>query len=460
MRSLLARHRRASALLLAPIAVAVALSAPAESAPRKAVAHGPNGARSNARVTAEPRMFTMNHGAGEPTLGFTRRGNVFVTLSDGCVTSCPGSTEALSTVSPGGRIIKASFDKGRTWVDRTPGAAGVSPHAISMDPYIYVDRTKDADRIYNIDLYVGCSILSWSDDEGQSWTTNPFACGEPVNDHQTLFGGPPVTSTTIGYQNVLYYCFNHPEFTKCTKSLDGGLTWLPTLQVTAPSCSGLNGHGVVDAKGTIYLPLASCGEPRLAISKDEGNTWNVIRTSDISADDGGDPSVAVDAKGNLYYLWVDGEDRLPWLTTSTNGGKTWSKPVMVAPRGVQATNLATLAVGKPGSIAIAYYGTTMESGHDQRWNGYIASGVNVLTKSPTFFTATVNAPANPFKMGDCGPGRCDRVLDFIDVEISPDGQPWGAYVDACAATCEKTEVESIADNEGVIGTLVGGPKLR
>jgi hypothetical protein len=52
------------------------------------------------------------------------------------------------------------------------------------------------------------------------------------------------------------------------------------------------------------------------------------------------------------------------------------------------------------------------------------------------------------------------VLDFIDVEIAPDGAPWGAYVDACQADCEKTKVESIHDNEGVIGTLVGGPKLN
>ena len=196
----------------------------------------------------------------------------------------------------------------------------------------------------------------------------------------------------------------------------------------------------------------------LAISKDDGNTWNVVRTSPLPADSGGDPSVAVDSKDNVYYLFVDGEDRLPRLVTAGPGGTKWSKAMRVSPNGVQATNLATIDVGKPGAVAITYYGTTMEDGADQRWSGYIASGINVLGKSPTFYTGTVNDPKKPLKVGKCQ-GRCGRVLDFIDVEISPDGQPWGAYVDACAAACEKTSKESIADNEGLVGYLHGGPKL-
>ena len=459
------RKQRVYALLAAGLAVTVAASAPGSAASsRRAVAHGANGKKATARYKAEPRMSRLNHGAGEPTLGFTKNGEVFVTASDGCVTSCAGSTEAVSTVAPGGRVILASNNKGKTWVDRTPGAAGVSPHVISMDPYIYVDSTPDGNRIFNIDLTVACAELSFSDNGGQTWTTNPLACGEPINDHQTLFSGPPATSKSVMsvtnlYPKVLYYCFNHPAFTKCSKSLDGGVTFVPTAQITPPTCGGLNGHGVVDSKGTVYVPLASCGQPMLAISKDEGNTWNVVRTSSLPADGGGDPSVAVDSKDNVYYLFVDGEDRLPRLVTSPPGGTKWSKSIRVSPNGVTATNLATIDVGKPGNVAIAYYGTTMDDGKDQRWSGYIASGTGVLGKSPVFYTGTVNDPKQPLKMGACR-GRCGRVLDFIDVEISPSGEPWGVYVDACMATCEKTTQESIADNEGLVGWLTGGPRLN
>ena len=88
------------------------------------------------------------------------------------------------------------------------------------------------------------------------------------------------------------------------------------------------------------------------------------------------------------------------------------------------------------------------------------SGVDVLSPNPTFFSASVNDPKHPLKVNACGPGRCGRVLDFIDVEIAPDGAPWAAFVDACKAVCETTKVETLDDNDGLLGSLVGGPNLK
>jgi hypothetical protein len=363
----------------------------------------------------------------------------------------------LETVAPGGRAVLASSDQGKTWKDVSPGASGVSPHAVSLDPYLYVDSTPDSQRIFDIDLNLACAELSFSDDKGATWITNPIACGEPVNDHQTLFTGPPVTSPTVLYPKVVYYCFNHPAVTKCNKSLNGGISFVTTTDVLGPDCGGLNGHGVTDAKGVIYLPLGSCGEPTLAVSRDEGASWSMVKTSTMRADSGGDPSVAVDSKGNLYYLFVN-TDRMPILVTSKDGGKTWSAPRNVAAPGVLATNLATLDVGAPGKVAIAYYGTTSDE-KNAFWNGYLAEGLDVLSSKPLFYSASVNDPKHPLKAKGCGPGRCGRVLDFIDVEIAPDGSPWAAYVDACKEACERTGKESFADNEGVVGHFVGGPRL-
>jgi hypothetical protein len=402
------------------------------------------------------RASRIDHGAGEPTLAITKKGNVFITTSDGCVTSCTGSEEMIDTVRPGGRAVYKTSDQGKTWKDVTPNLGSVGTHVLSMDPYIYVDERTQ--RVFDIDLTVACSILSFTDDEGASWITNPLACGEPVNDHQTLFSGPPVSSPTVGYENIVYYCFNHPAFTKCTKSLDGGLTFVPSAQVTAPDCSGLNGHGIVDGKGTVYIPLgAMCGRPTLAISKDEGDTWKTVTVSSLGAADG-DPSVAVDKRGNLYYLFSS-TNRLPYLVVSKDGGKHWSKPVMVGAPGLKAANLATIDVGDPGKVAIAYYGTGAGSEADH-WSGYLGVGRGVLGKNPTFYSGTVNKVAQPLKLGSCGPGRCGRVLDFIDVEIAPNGRAWGAYVDACAADCEAANQEDIHDNQAVVGSMVGGFRLR
>jgi hypothetical protein len=457
------RTRALGAVLAAGLLVTVGMTGPGNAKPaRKAVAHTAGGKRVSASRLPEPRMYRLGHGAGEPTLGITRKGEIFVTASSGCVTSCVGSEETLQTVAPGGRIIVKSKDKGKTWIDVTPGLPGkASDHAFSMDPYMFVDQTPDGSRVFDVDLTVACSELSYSDDAGSTWTTSPVACGEPVNDHQTVFSGKPVKSPTVLYPKIIYYCFNHPAFTKCSKSLDGGITFQPTAQINNPTCSGLNGHGVTDSKGVVYIPLGSCGLPKLAISADEGDTWKVIDVAPAMSVAGGDPSLAIDAKNNLYYTWVDGDDRLPFMSTSSNGGKTWTKPVMVAAPGVKGTNLVTMTVGAPGSVAFAYYGTTEDPADKQsRWSGYIASATGVLGKKPIFYSATVNPPNEPFKVNGCGPGRCGRVLDFIDVEIAPDGQPWAVYVDACQKTCEATGTESIHDNEGVVGTLVGGPKLR
>lgn len=452
---------RRSLALAALAAVPLALLAtPGQAATRRAVVYGPNGRPAHGGPVPTPRLFRLHHGAGEPTLGIDRKGDVFVTVSSGCVTSCLGSTEAAQTVAPGGRAVFATFDHGKTWRDITPGAQGVSPHAISMDPYLFVDDAGDGNRVFDVDLTVACAELSYTDNGGQTWITNPASCGEPVNDHQTVFSGKPVKSTTVGYSKVVYYCYNLPDITtRCTKSVDGGLTFAPTAQVNNLHCSGLNGHGVTNPKGVVFIPLgANCRVPNLAVSADEGDTWQVVEVApDMSSS--GDPSVAIDSTGNLYYVFEDRETRLPYLTVSRDSGKTWSTPYAVAPRGITATNLATIDVGKPGRVAIAFYGTT-GTGSSAGWNGYLTEGIDVLTSHPTFFTASVNEPSQPLKVNGCGPGRCGRVLDFIDVEIAPDGTPWAAYVDACLSVCEQTRQESIHDNEGVVGTLVGGPKLR
>ena len=118
---------------------------------------------------------------------------------------------------------------------------------------------------------------------------------------------------------------------------------------------------------------------------------------------GGDPSGAIDAKDNLYYLWDDAT-RQPMLATSRNGGATWSKPVNMAAPGVLRTDLATLAVGAPGKVAIAYYGTTFDNDKTDFWNGYLAEGVDVLGPNPTFYSAPIHAPKHQLKPHHCGTG--------------------------------------------------------
>lgn len=385
--------------------------------------------------------------AGEPTLGVTGDGSVFFTaMRDNLRVD-----------------VVRSDDRGRSWKVVSPSLGGQNAHLLSLDPYLWVDPATD--RVFTVDLTVACSFLSFSDDSGESWTTNPLACGRPVNDHQTLFGGPPAMSAPQGYPRVLYYCFNDVGSSSCSKSVDGGISFVPTgapaFTGVDPSaggelCGGLHGHGVVTSDGIVLLPREYCARPFLAISRDEGGTWTRAQVAGNGARPT-DPSVDVDRQGNIYYAWV-AKNGLPYLSVSEDGGKGWTEPMMIGAPGVKETNLLTLDVGRPGSVAFAYMGTA-DSRHPKVWNGYMGITTGALDRDPLFYSATVNDKKDPLKRGTCGPGRCgEEILDFIDVVIATDGTGWASFVDACDTRCARSGLEG--GNEGIVGHFVGGPELR
>jgi hypothetical protein len=432
----------------------------------KGVAHKADGKVVRAKNLPTGRTLPVGADAIEPTLGINKKGDIFYTAA--------GGTNVVD--------VFRSTDKGESWKMTSPSIAGVKTHPVTLDPYVYV--SEPTGRIYNIDLTVACSYLSFSDDDGESWTHNPLACGRPVNDHQTLFSGPPAISPAnpVHSENV-YYCWNDfATGTSCSKSLDGGISWVPTGtrpfegvnvegQDATNLCGGFNGHGVVDKNGTIYLPKEYCGQPWLGISHDEGATWQRVQVANNTTEFlGSDTSIAVDKKGNLYYAYESAKQML-YLVTSKDGGNTWSKPLMVAAPKVNEVTLPTLDVGDPGKIAIAYMGTTNSpfkkcqpecpdnAYAKTKWNGYITTTVDALGKNPTFYSTAINPISDPIYQGRCDfSNRCSPILDFIDIEISPDGTPYGAFIDACLIACRASG--AVDGSAGIVGRAVGGPPLR
>ena len=434
--------------------------------------------------------------AGEPTLGVTNEDNVFYTATQ-------GNTRV--------EILRGQ-DDGKKWEVVSPKFPnGRNAQLLSFDPYIWVDDAEGVDRIFTIDLTVACAYLSFSDDEGESWITNPLACGRPVNDHQTLFSGPPAISPTTVFPHIVYYCWNDVGTSSCSKSLDGGISFAttgspafagydpdaedPSFEPGVPpdvgaQCGGLHGHGHVGPDGTVYLPKGHCGQPWLAISHNEGATWERVQVANNGVAFH-EASVATDAKGNIYYAYA-GHDRRMYLVISKDDGKTWTKPLMVGAPGLNEASMPSLDVGGVGKVAIAYMGTknspgepfprspgtttnpncfvaqlpcpTPEEYAKTTWSGYTTISANVLAKDPLFYSATVNDPSDPLKRGQCGSGgvgRCGlQILDFIDVVIAPDGEVWTSWVDACVFGCADPKGEQDQGSEAVVGHLVGGPPLR
>jgi hypothetical protein len=420
----------------------------------------------------------------EPSFAFAKDGRI---LYQGWV---------LRDAIPGGvppyPVVMRS-DDGVEWEDVSP----LGP-ITSLDPVIYADERTG--RIFSLNyigdlIPVGASV-SYTDDAGDHWITNPAGGGLGF-DGESIGSGPPVTSKPIGFPNLVYYCTGStlgsgpPLATPiCSKSLDGGITFLPTGRLPWPLTEPMDevfgpwaGSPVIAPDGSVYLPKRFGGQPEIAISRNEGRTWtHKAIASNGSA--GAANRAAVDSAGNVYYTWA-GDDHLPYLAYSRDQGETWSAPMMIAPPGVVEAALPRVAVSSSGVVAVVYLGSTNAPGQppffpycnvllsecddgayaDVTWNGYIAEIGDAFASDPVVRTATVNDPAVPLFIGGCSAdGACMANLDFLDVHFDAQGSPWGAFVDDCQlergfVPIFTRNTPRCGDNvgEGILGQLVPAP---
>jgi hypothetical protein len=227
-----------------------------------------------------------------------------------------------------------------------------------------------------------------TDDDGASWNEpsrvlSPFA-DKPVIGSGTFHVPAPAGAS---YPSAVYLCAadgNHwPSASAyCYRSDDGGQTW-GDPRVAAPGegpCLPFAGEVEVDAEGIVYLPLAHCGSSQgLAISDDNGNTWQVttvprVLDSDQTLDQF--PDVASDRGGRLYYA-ASSRGR-PVVATSDDHGKSWAAPTDVgAGAGIKYAELPTVVAGDDGRATVAFLATTTpgypeNQNYDGVWHLYVA----------------------------------------------------------------------------------------
>ncbi len=372
--------------------------------------------------------------------------------------------------------VARSTDEGATWQHIRPSLAGATPHVETNDPFLHVD--PDTDRVFldNLHPYESCATLSWSDDGGSSWGHSVSGC--TVDDHQKIATGPPTVSTTVDYPSVVYRCayaygwFYSPAghaSVGCQRSLDGGRTWLapgaPAFEPD-PIPGGRPGIGEVatDDDGRLYLAAAASGSPLLAVSEDEGLTWRSGPVAEATVAEGdNDAAVTVDAGGNVYVAWAGNDGRVHLVASQDHGG-TWSGPLDITMPGVVEVTAVHLAGGAPGQVAVSYLGTEAppDTDPDMRpWNGYIGVTADAVNEAPTFRSVAINPTSEPLTRGECGPGRCVGVGDFIDVEIDRDGTAIASFADPCTGPCSTGEAPRPDEpfGEGVVGRLWVGSNL-
>jgi len=294
----------------------------------------------------------------------------------------------------------------------------------SLDAITVTDQHTN--RTFVSQLAAACSLFSYSDNAGATWTPGQGCGVGTVLDHQSVGGGPfhtgVLTQAVTSYPDAVYYCAQDSYNGGCATSVDGGVTFGtvvpaynspanattepdPVIRAEGGACSALHGHLRVGPDGTVYLPVKGCGgtptvgnltnteffggHPSVSVSKDNGVTYTVHRVDAGANSDESDPSVAVGrgdktASGRVYLGWEHGTN--PSETTygtqssariamSVDNGQTWSAPVDVStPLGVHNVQFPEVIAGDDDRAAFAWLGTTAVG--DDQHNGFVGADGN------------------------------------------------------------------------------------
>src|SRR4051812_5712486 len=268
-------------LALAGLAMLAGAWAPAQAAAscaphRPAVAHRAGGA-ALARQPDNPPIPCLNvvgRTSESASVGIGRTGSLFFAPLN-TNTSAPPQNTLM-----GPENVVRSRDGGRTWTTLSSGGPTTGGF---VPPWVHVD--PQTSRIwFSTTLPTLCGArISWSDDDGDTWQTNP-AVGCPAQGANKVLEGPPPRGAAkpTGYPHVVYFCANGEDTVSstvyCYRSLDGGQSSPPVASPDPPRPGGCDEQhparaGIVASDGALYFPTAVCGELGVATSRDEGATW-------------------------------------------------------------------------------------------------------------------------------------------------------------------------------------------
>lgn len=307
-----------------------------------------------------------------------------------------------------GLVAGFSFDGGATWGQTSlPFSACASGlgYERASDPWVSIGPDGTAYTVSisfnasNNNNAVGAAV---SKDGGQTWENLSviIADNEPslqfFNDKESVTANPLRAGVAYAvwdrleqpndnpYANLHTAAFRGPAM--FSKTVNGGRTWSSPVEIVkVPSRQQTIGNQIVVNRqdGTLYdffdliTPPFNITASKVAFIKstDDGATWSKpqiiadLRTVTVTDPNTGEPlrtgdiipEPAIDpVTGQLYVVWQDSRfnggqyDEIA-LSTSTNGGRTWSTPVRVnTPTGRPAFN-PSVRVNSAKTVAVTYY---------------------------------------------------------------------------------------------------------
>ncbi|MBV9101740.1 MAG: exo-alpha-sialidase [Candidatus Dormibacteraeota bacterium] len=311
------------------------------------------------------------------------------------------SADPRTAVAIAGEDIWKSTDGGQTfqWVaapfNETSSTAGLG----GEDSDLTVAPVKNANGFYNVyatSLYVAASNMAYSQDGGATWTDITLG-GIPAQDRPWIAADGACTFYLTYHQLPLFSPIVNKYDVCNLTNIGAGFTLNPVqstalfTQNTIPGLTNAFGKTIVDNSSTspfqhnVYVPMEACNlttptdyfnnvvgtaeqvptcptgvntEVEIGVSTDGGQTYNdyVVAYNGNGETQVWPTSLGVDATGELYMVWSDNHHG--YLSTSTDGGKTWSAKQQIDASLVGTVTYPTVAAADKGIVDVAYYATS------------------------------------------------------------------------------------------------------
>src|SRR5215467_2580159 len=210
-----------------------------------------------------------------------------------------------------------------------------------------------------------------------NWADRDFiAAGRDGRVYLTWDYGPSLADVKLVCSPVGSCAYKNVDATAVVqKSTDFGKTWGPitTMQPGFPAGGGYDASVLVQPGGKVDALIwghhlnpttfaVRRGHEFFTSSADGGTTWSKLTEVGRRAGSIGIPTWWIDGDlgrdqaGNLYATWDTQTARgdIGWLSSSTDGGRTWSAPLRVTSDHDTATHIVEVAGAGPGVAIVAW----------------------------------------------------------------------------------------------------------
>ena len=425
------------------------------------------------RTFATTAVDTKDLNVAEPSINVAPDGGIYITGPSGFggVRAPVQAPDQLADQQFGGDLLWRSDDGGQTWkyLQSYDGSFGGGDADITSAPN---------GNIYASGLYLACVTVAASSDRGEHWVDNPAGCMDQggLDDRQwNDVDGNQAVVTAFGGLNGLSFIRSVASTGAVIDgpaiAVDGGddYQWPGVVAVDQNNGTSYvvwntddNDNNDCDSATTGCNPMSAqhtddiriVGIPRGATSSPNFVTVAADRddTFDAFVD------VDVDKAGAVYVVWnerhPDVQETWTLLSTSHDGGQTWSDPVKVNST-PKTTVFPWVSAGDDGRIAVSYYGTDATGyspevlAGNPKWyvySSYSTDGGQTFSEYQTTPNYLHEGKVCTSGTG-CATGTRD-LLDFFETDYDANGCLVTAYADNSRDTVTPTGQRT--DDKGTI----------